>query len=219
LRAGQRSSGLASHSPGGCSSQFQGCLHALGRCGGLTSLSVLLSGLLESIQAFVVLSLDLLLHFCHLYLVVVFHFRYFLLKVSALGAPLEDLDFENAHFSENFLGRLDVLLRFVDLDIALLKLRIALLFDGFNLSVLLDLRVVERALCVFLCLLNLVLELQHLLHALGVLVGQGLDQGLSVLHLGFDLLNQAEVVTTHTQDVFLFIIDQLLHLVLIAARS
>jgi len=91
------------------------------------SLGVLLRCLFECVEALVVLGLNLLLHFGHFDLVVIFHFRYFLLQVSTLCTPLEDLNFENAHFSEYFCGTHDVLPCFIDLNITFFQLHISCL--------------------------------------------------------------------------------------------
>lgn len=74
----------------------------------------------EAFKALVEVLLLLLLLPCHLDLVVVFELGDLVLQILALGAPLKHLDFKYVHLPEDLLHRLDVLAKFVDLNVALL---------------------------------------------------------------------------------------------------
>lgn len=185
----------------------------------LTSLGVLVGLLFECVHLFVELGFDLLFGLRHLNLVLVFDLRDLLLEVGALGTPLEDLDLVDAHLFEDGRLRIVVFLDFIDLHIAFFQLGLALLLDLGDLGFLLDLSVVEAPLCILLRLVDLVLELKHKFHALGVLVGEALHQGLLVLDLELELLHEAEILAALPQDVLFLVRDQLFHFVHVAIQG
>ena len=71
----------------------------------------------------------------------------------------------------------------------------------------------------FLCFINFLLQLKHQFHFRGVLVCQRLNQDLTFFNLSLELFNEAEVVTSNSQDLFIFLIDHSLHLVDVAVKS
>lgn len=173
----------------------------------------LVGALFELLDTVLVLGLDSLSVFRHLDLVVVLHFVDLLLKRHALSIPLEQLTFVNAHLFENVLQTHILLLLLLDLHVALLQLLLTQLLNLAHLRVLLLLRLVQSPLRVLLRLLNAVLQLEHQLHVLRVLIGQRLHEHLPFFNLDLELLDQSEVVAPDPQDLLLLLLKEPLQLV------
>lgn len=173
----------------------------------------LVSALFELLDTVFVLGLDSLPILRHLNLVVVLHFVDLVLKRHALSIPFEQLAFVNAHLFENILQTHVLLLLLLNLNITLLQLFLALLLNLAHLLVLLLLRLVQSPIRVLFRLLNPVLQLEHQLHIPGVLIGERLHKHLPVFNLGFELLDESEVVPPDPQDLLLLLLEEPLQLV------
>ena len=81
-------------------------------------------------------------------------------------------------------------------NVVFLYFLLPLLLNVLQLGLLFVLRFIDLFLGALFSFYYFVPELQHLLHKFCVLVCQLFNQDLAVLHLPFEVLNKAEIITT-----------------------